>query len=660
MSHERNNPPALAAEHTRSIDDDARVRMAPGTWDEESRTLDIVWSTGADVQRSDWLTGDRYIERLSMDPAHIRLDRLNAGAPLLDSHRSHGAANVVGSIVPGSVRVADGVGTATVRLTDAEDVASTVRKIIDGSLRSISVGYRTHGETRETVDGVEIRTATDWEPHEVSAVPVPADARAQTRTMERETPQETSKMQDLKPIETAPTVDADAIRAEAVEAERKRAADIREAAAALSLGDKADDFISRGVSADEARAALINMVAKADEETDVNNTIRVGKSHDEQARAGLTNALEHRVGVRNVDLTDAGRSFRGMTLAEMARESLVLNGVPGAARMSLRDAVTLAMAPQAARKLSTDWNGNVRAIGAHSTSDFPYLLANVANKFLLDGYETEALNFEAFVRDRAVPDFKQVSAVKVGEITSMSAKPEGSEYTYATVGEEREVYTLATYGKGVKLTREAVINDDLGGFQQVINQMGRAWAFTQLDLCWAIFTGNPAMGDGNNLFDSSNHSNVGTNGALALGTLAELKKLLRLQKGVPSTSGGSDGAQLNLMPGYLCVPAALEETALGLIAGDYAPTTAATAKNNWVRGLSLIVEPRLDAADANAYYLGAMNRPFIERGLLGGNANPYIDNMTDWDTDCVSYKVRGDVAFKAIDWRPITKNAGPS
>ena len=31
--------------------------LAPATYDAESRTVDIVWSTGADVMRSDWRSG---------------------------------------------------------------------------------------------------------------------------------------------------------------------------------------------------------------------------------------------------------------------------------------------------------------------------------------------------------------------------------------------------------------------------------------------------------------------------------------------------------------------------------------------------------------------------------------------------------------------------
>jgi hypothetical protein len=37
---------------TRGEAQDARLRMGPDSWDEETRTLDLVWSTGADVTRA--------------------------------------------------------------------------------------------------------------------------------------------------------------------------------------------------------------------------------------------------------------------------------------------------------------------------------------------------------------------------------------------------------------------------------------------------------------------------------------------------------------------------------------------------------------------------------------------------------------------------------
>ena len=638
---------------TRGEAQDARLRMGPDSWDEETRTLDLVWSTGADVARADPWSSKRYVERLSMDPAHIRAERLNAGAPLLDTHRSHGAANVVGNVVPGSVVIADGIGRARVRLTDADDVASTVRKITDGSIRNISVGYRTHREEVDANDGeIEIRTATDWEPYEISVVPVPADAGAQVRELERNDPQETKLMSQ---IETpAPAVNLDDVRATAAKSERKRAANIRSACVALGLADEAQSFIDSGADINATRAALIGKRAELDAATATDNHIRVGASHGDKLRAGIENAIMHRTGLVS-DLTDAGRAHRHMTLVDMARATFAAKGVD-VTRMSNRDVATLAMQPQRGLSLSRDYDGNIRALGGHSTSDFPLLLANVGNKFLLPGYQSEELNFLPFVTDRNLPDFKQASVVNLGRINSMPKKVEGAEYQHVTIGESNEVYSLATYGSTIGFTREMMINDDLGGFEIAIREMGAVWARTQLDLFWSIFSDNANMGDGNALFSAA-HGNLGTGGAMSKALLAEMRQLLREQRGVESSAGAADGQFLNLMPAHLIVPTDLEQTAEDLMGANYDPTTAANARPGWLGPLTLTVEPRLGVASATAYYLAA-SRAFAERGLLGGSDAPYIDSMDEWSTDQMNFKIRGDVAFKATDWRPVTANAG--
>jgi hypothetical protein len=86
------------------------VRASVGTVNNEARTIDLIFSTGAAVDRMDPWTGKRYREVLSMDPAHIRLDRLNAGAPLLDTHSGYSIADVLGAVQPGSARVEKGSG----------------------------------------------------------------------------------------------------------------------------------------------------------------------------------------------------------------------------------------------------------------------------------------------------------------------------------------------------------------------------------------------------------------------------------------------------------------------------------------------------------------------------------------------------------------------
>jgi hypothetical protein len=159
------------------------VRAEVGTVNEEARTVDLIFSTGASVDRMDYWSGKRYREVLSMDPAHIRLDRVNAGAPLLDSHSAYSVGDILGTVVPGSARIEKGKGIATVRFSKRDTVEPIWQDVRDGILRSVSVGYRIHKFEEDSTkkDAIPVRTAIDWEPYEISMVPMPADTGARVR-----------------------------------------------------------------------------------------------------------------------------------------------------------------------------------------------------------------------------------------------------------------------------------------------------------------------------------------------------------------------------------------------------------------------------------------------------------------------------------------------
>ncbi|MEM9684760.1 MAG: HK97 family phage prohead protease, partial [Pseudomonadota bacterium] len=152
-----------------------RAEVRPGSIDEEKRTVEVVWSTGARVLRGYY---NRYYEELSLDREHVRLDRLNNGAPFLNSHQGWTLDTVMGVVVDADV---DGQrGTATVRFAKAEDdeeADRVFRKIADGIVRNVSVGYHVH--RFEQVEGgdeeIPVYRATDWEPFEISAVSMGAD-----------------------------------------------------------------------------------------------------------------------------------------------------------------------------------------------------------------------------------------------------------------------------------------------------------------------------------------------------------------------------------------------------------------------------------------------------------------------------------------------------
>lgn len=156
--------------------------VSVGAIDEKERTVNLVWSTGAAVMRMDFWTGRRWMEELSLDPSHVRMDRLNSGAPLLNSHASYDLRNLIGVVESASV---DGKeGRATVRFSDRAEVEPIFRDVVNRIVRNVSVGYAVHRFKTVSKEDAEIKTlrAVDWEPLEISLVSVGADAGAGVRS----------------------------------------------------------------------------------------------------------------------------------------------------------------------------------------------------------------------------------------------------------------------------------------------------------------------------------------------------------------------------------------------------------------------------------------------------------------------------------------------
>ncbi len=148
-------------------------------------TLEVVWTTGSGVERWDWDTGARYWETLSLDASHVRLDQLNAGAPLLDTHRLYDSEDVIGHVEDNSASMLPTEGRCKV-VFDMDDpkAAKLYRKAKAGHLRGVSVGYDVHRyDVLEGAGPNKLPTwhAVDWTPREISICPIGADSGAGVR-----------------------------------------------------------------------------------------------------------------------------------------------------------------------------------------------------------------------------------------------------------------------------------------------------------------------------------------------------------------------------------------------------------------------------------------------------------------------------------------------
>lgn len=358
--------------------------------------------------------------------------------------------------------------------------------------------------------------------------------------------------------------------------------------------------------------------------------ITAGTDQRDLTRAAMSNAIQARAGLEQP--TD-GNPFRGMTMGEIARACVQATGtnVAGMDRMQI---VGLAF--------------------THSTSDFPSLLGDASRRAVLQGYQEAEENFDQFTRAVNVPDFKPTNLVGLGAFSDLDIVPEGGEYKQGTFSEQSQAMKIVTYGKLFTITRQAIINDDLGIFSDVPRKMGQAARRTLAKAVFDLINKNPVLADGKRLF-SAEHGNLLPPALISTASVGAMQAAMRLQK-------DKDDNLIQVPMKGLLTPVALglqaravrnAEFAVGAGTGDRDPNTVRNTFEVWDHG-------RLDEKDSKAWY-GLANPAFVDAivvGYLDGNQSPYLEQEQGFTVDGVAWKVRLDAAPAIADYRGIYKNPG--
>ncbi len=592
-----------------------RATLAPATADPEGRTVEVVWSTGAPVRRRDM--AGQYIERLSLDPHAVDLSRLE-GASVLDAHRQTAVRDVLGSVRSASV---DGQhGTALIQFSARPEVEPVWQDVLTGILRHVSVGYSVEEWSETTENGARVLTAVRWTPHEISLVPTPADPGAHIRMETEMTDTTTTPAPPEGPnIETRAEVNAE----------------IRSIARIAGLNQSwIDSQIDGGADPDTARRAAFEALAQRTAPAIRTEQVRVemGDSQDEPALRArqMGEALYARINPRH-ELSEPARRFAYATPVDMAKELLTLRGES-----------TMALSPAS---LVT------RAL--HTTSDFPIILGDTVGRVLRDAYRAAPSGIRRLGRQTTARDFRAVNKIMLGEAPLLEKLNEHGEIKAGTMAEAREAYKVETWARKIGITRQVLVNDDLGAFADLARRMGQAAAETEARILVTLLevgSGNgPTMSDGKTLFHADHGNKAGTGAVISDATLSAARLALRTQKGIEDRT-------IRVTPRNLLVPPALETTAEKWLA-SIAPATAADV-NPFSGALSLVVEPRLSSA--TRWYVTADPGEIdgLEFAYLSGAEGPQVESRSGWDVDGVEIRVILDFGAGFIDHRGWFMNAG--
>jgi phage major head subunit gpT-like protein len=646
-----------------------RAVVREGSIDVEARTVELTWTTGAKGPRWSWDVGN-YMEELEVSEQAVRMERLNNGAPLLNTHKADDLGDVIGVVERAWLEGTE--GHALVRFSKRPDADVVFQDVVDKILRKISVRYSVHRYqiTQEDEDKVPTYRAVDWEPLELSVVPIAFDDGSNIRSAEKATeyqgrrfptifesreaeqPADQTAAVATTPEETPMTLEEqraadELIRRESQETERKRGITIRQMAKKVGLGDEvADDLIARGVALENASAEMIDKLAgrqKAEQPETRNTQPTVVGGLDQSVllakRDAMSNALLHRCNPAN-KLEEAGREFRGARLIDMAREFVELAG-----------GQTRGLTPQeiARAALGCDRSA-VRAAGMHTTSDFPLLLGSTVSRTLRDAYTLAPQTWRPLGRQTTVPDFRSVTRAALGDISSLEKVSESGEYKYGTMAEDGAPLKVAKFGKIIPITWESIVNDDMGALNRVPMALGAAAAQTESDVVWALLLGNPNFTDGTALFHADHGNLAAAGGAINTTTLGAARAAMRKQK-------SKAGHFLNVSPEYLVVGPDKELEAFQFTSSQYVPAKNSDINDSRNASLTVIVDARITG---NQWYLYAAPGVVdtFEYAYLEGEQGVFTETREGFEVDGMEIKARLVFGAAWIDYRGAYKNAG--
>ena len=364
------------------------------------------------------------------------------------------------------------------------------------------------------------------------------------------------------------------------------------------------------------------------------------EDESDKRRAAMTSALLVRAGIEQdpaVRASMASNPYRGHKLLDMARASLQSGNVKtdGMSQMDI-----------------------VAAAFTQGTSDFPVLLENAMHKALQATYDKAALTWNRFCATGTVSDFRAHNRYRVGSFGSLDAVNELGEFINKSIPDgEKASITAATKGNIINLSRQTIINDDMGAFVGLASMLGRAAARTVEVDVYALLALNaglgPVMPDGLTLFHAT-HTNIGVGAAISMASIDADRVLLASQRDV----SGND--YLDLRAHCLLVPIGLGGTARSINKAQFDPDTAnKLQKPNVVNSLyaDIVDTPRLSGTRRYSFADHTV-APVLEVAFLDGNATPYLEVQDGFDVDGARYKVRLDYGIAAVDYRGAVTNAG--
>jgi ATP-dependent protease ClpP protease subunit len=483
---------------------------------------------------------------------------------------------------------------------------------------------------------VVLRAKADHLDNPLSAAPSPAPLAAAVPTIAAAAATQEAPM----PVPNTPLA---ATAAEILAADKSRREGIRAEFAPFAASAWSPELLKSCEDDHDctAQAASQKILAKLAADVQPVGAVHIETVEDEsdKRRDGIVASLVARAGLADKETRARAKhsEFRGAKLLDLARASLASAGI---------------------RHQNMDQMQIVAAAFTQSTSDFPVLLENAMYKVLQTAYMTAADTWSRFCKEGSVNDFRANPRYRTGSFGNLDPLNELGEFKNKSISDgEKGSITAGTKGNIINLSRQMVINDDLGAFIGLASDLGRAARRTIESDVYALLALNgglgPTMEDGKTLFHAD-HGNIGTGATISVASLDADRVLMGSQTDV----SGNDF--LDLRPSVLLVPLALGGAARAIVGAEYDDDSQKNQrKPNVIRDLydDIVDTPRLTGTRRYSF-ANPIDAPVLEVAFLDGNSEPYLESVNGFSVDGTQWKVRLDYGVGATDYRGSNTNAG--
>jgi hypothetical protein len=296
--------------------------------------------------------------------------------------------------------------------------------------------------------------------------------------------------------------------------------------------------------------------------------------------------------------------------------------------------------------------GEVMTRAFHTTSDFPAIFMDAANKRLLSRYQIAMPSYRFFCALDKAADFRAKNVIRAGDFPDLQPVNEAGEIKHGTFSESKEQFRVFPYAVQFAITRQMIVNDDMRAIDQLIGSYGDRvtnWENTKVfDLL------NQATGDGPVLL-TDNKRMFHTDHKAGSGTVIDVTNV-GLGRAALMKQKSLDGLLLNLQPSIILTGPDKITQAEQLVT-SITPAQTSSSVPDSLKKLKPVGDGNLSG---NGWYLFAdpATAPCFHYGYLEGFEGPRLSSEEPFGVQGLRVKLEHDFGVSGIDFRGGYKNAG--